>query len=600
MTFTRPDLLPLVILVPVLLAAAIWLHGRRRRRIAQAFSDPHLLARLGGDALRRFPTRRLILVTLAGAALAMAAAGPRWGVRAVEGRALSLNVVLAVDVSKSMLAADLDPNRLERARLFARRVLRELSGDRFGLVAFAGRAYVLSPLTVDHSAVQLYIDALDPYMMSEGGSALATALHQATDLVRASDTAGDRVIVLLTDGEETAQDLDAVRVAADRTARAGVRVVAVGIGTPRGATVPAADPVTGRAAGSVRDEYGEVVTSRLDEETLRMIVGRTSGTYVRLDDATAVSRVVAALRGMQRAESDSMQRVEAREWSALFAGIALLLLALDTLFGGATRRRPAGQRAPAVEPVPGRRGRGARAAAVLLAIGMGLGFGPGDLERGNRMYREGRYGEAVDAYQRVLDGDRASPQVHYNLGTALLALGRYDDADHHFQAALQGVDPELRARTFYNMGNRFLLEGRTEQDVERQGALLDAAIEAYRRALRIEASDPAAKWNLELALRDREENEQRQQSVPQKEDPDRQSGEDEDQQQEQPADGTGAGSPSPSDDDGGADFGDALDQEAMSEEQADRILNAVEQDERELAREKLQRGQRRTPVLRDW
>jgi Ca-activated chloride channel homolog len=597
MSFARPDLLPLVAVVPALLAFLMWLYARRRRRIARAFSDPHLIARLGGDALRRFPTARLLLLTLAGASLALAATGPRWGVRVTEGRTLSLNVVLAVDVSKSMLAADLQPNRLERARLFARRVLRELPGDRFGLVAFAGRAYVLSPLTVDHSALQLYIDALDPYIMSEGGSALATALNQATDLVRASDAAGDRVVVLLSDGEEVAQGIDAVRAAADRTARAGVRVVAVGIGTARGATIPAADPVTGRTAGVVRDEYGEVVTTRLDEETLRMIAARTGGTYVRLDDAAAVSRVVAALHGMQRAESDSTQGVEPREWAALFAALALVLLALDTLLGGVPWSR---RIEPLGRPVLSRSGRGVRAAVVAFAVGVGLGLGIGDLERGNRLYREGRYEEAVAAYQRVLESNRATPQVHYNMGTALLALGRFNDADQHFQAALDGVDPDLRSRTFHNMGNRFLLEGRAEPDAARQGALLDAAIEAYRRALRIEASDASAKWNLELALREREENEQRQQSMPQQQDDDDDSGDD-GQQQDQPADGTGAGaSRSPTGDDEGADTGDALDEQSMSREQADRILSAVEQDERELAREKLQRGQRRTPVIRDW
>lgn len=598
MSFARPDLLPLVVVVPALIAVVVWLYGRRRRRIAQAFSDPHLLARLGGETLRRFPTRRLILLTLAGASLALAAAGPRWGLRTAEGRAVSLNVVLAVDVSKSMLAPDLEPNRLERARLFARRVLRELPGDRFGLVAFAGRAYVLSPLTVDQGALQLYIDALDPYMMSEGGSALATALNQATDLVRGSETAGDRVVVLLSDGEETAQDSDAVRAAADRAARAGVRVIAVGIGTTAGTTIPAVDPLTGGPAGMVRDEFGAVVTTRLDEETLRMVASRTGGTYVRLDDAAAVSRVVSALRGMQRAETDSGVRVEPRERTALLATFALLLLALDTLLAAAGRQPRADPGGRRVRKGAHRR---ARAAAVLLAVGLGLGLGIGDLERGNRMYREGRYEEAVAAYQKVLDNDRATPALHYNLATALLALGRYDEADAHFQAALQTVDPELRGRAFYNMGNRFLVEGRGEAEPARQGVLLDAAIEAYRRALRIEPSDALAKWNLELALRDRDENEQRRQNMPQRQDDDQQGDQDDDEPQEQDADGTGSGTgASPSEGDEGADPGDAMDRQPMTQEQAERILSAVEQDERELAREKLQRGQRRTPVLRDW
>jgi Ca-activated chloride channel homolog len=598
-TFARPDLLPFAVVVPALLAVATWLYARRRRRIAGAFSDPHLLERLGGEALHRFPVRTAILVTAVGAFLAFAAAGPRWGVRAMEGRAVALNIVFAADVSKSMLAEDLEPNRLERARLFARRLLRELPGDRVGLVAFAGRAYVLSPLTVDQSAIQLYIDALDPYMMSDGGSSLAAALNQATDLVRASDAAGDRVVVLLSDGEETVQDIDAIRAAADRTARAGVRVIAVGVGTSRGTTVPVTDPVSGRPGGVTRDEYGQVVVSRLDEQALRTIAGRTDGQYVRLDDAAAVDQVLDALRAMQRAESDGVVGVQARDRFALFAFIALLLLAADTLVG-ARRLRPAGgrRRVTAGGEASARR---AAATAALLALAAGTGFGIGDLERGNRMYREGRYEEAAQAYQRALDRGRSEPELHYNMGTALLALGRHAEADQHFEEALRSVDPEVRIRSFYNAGNRFLVEGRGEGDLRRQADLLDAAIEAYRRALRIEPGDLDAKWNLELALREREENAQRQQSMPDRQDQDQESGEDDQDEERREADGTGSGaSPSSADSGEGGDDGTSQQDMPMSEEEADRILNAMEQDERELAREKLQRGQRRTPVRRDW
>src|SRR5690606_29944170 len=216
MSFARPDLLPLVFIIPLLLAGAIWLYARRRVRIARAFSDAHLLSRLGGDELLRFPLPRLVLLVLAGASAGMAAAGPRWGYETAEGQSLSLNIVVATDISKSMLVPDVEPNRLERSRLFARRMLRELPGDRFGLVVFAGRAYILSPLTSDHSALELYLDALDPEMVSQGGSSLAAAIAQATDLVRGSETgAGDRAVVLLSDGEAL-EDAGGVEAAADR------------------------------------------------------------------------------------------------------------------------------------------------------------------------------------------------------------------------------------------------------------------------------------------------------------------------------------------------------------------------------------------------
>lgn len=609
MSFARPDLLPLVFIVPLLLAGAVWLYARRRERIARAFSDAHLLARLGGEELLRFPLPRLALLVLAGVCVGMAAAGPRWGYDTAEGQSLSLNVVVATDISKSMLAPDVEPNRLERARLFARRMLRELPGDRFGLVVFAGRAYILSPLTSDHSALELYLDALDPEMVSQGGSSLAAAISQATDLVRGSETSGgERAVVLLSDGEAL-EEAGGVEAAADRAARAGVRFITIGVGTPDGDRIPDIDPASGQVVGFKRDETGQIVITRLDENLLRTVAERTGGQYVRLDDASSLSRVISELQGMQRERGESSQRVEARERFALFAALALLLLAIDTLLYGALRGgiRPRPLRAAtgaddvaAADVRPARSGRRAQHAAVIALLLAATGFGIGDLEKGNRLYREGKYEDAVAAYQRVVESGKASPQVHYNLGTALLALGRYQDADVHFQRALQGVEPELRERTFYNLGNRFLQDARANGDLRQQGELLDAAIEAYKRTLRIDPQDVDAKWNLEMALRDREENEQQQQSMPQQQDQEQEESGESDQDQQQQAGGGSGSSESQSQAGEGEDAGSAMEDQPMTQEQADRILSAIEQDERDLTREKLRRGQRRVPVLRDW
>ena len=452
MSFARPDLLPLLFIIPLLLAGAIWLYARRRVRIARAFSDAHLLARLGGDELLRFPLPRLVLLVLAGASAGVAAAGPRWGYETAEGQSLSLNIVVATDISKSMLVPDVEPNRLERSRLFARRMLRELPGDRFGLVVFAGRAYILSPLTSDHSALELYLDALDPEMVSQGGSSLAAAIAQATDLVRGSETGvGDRAVVLLSDGEAL-EDVGGVEAAADRAARAGVRFITIGVGTPDGDRVPDVDPASGQVVGYKRDEAGQIVISRLDENLLRSVAERTGGRYVRMDDAAALSRVIGQLQGMQRERGDSTQRVEARERFALFAALALILLALDMVLYGTAQ--PASLTRPGAKPRASshdddaapdaghgaaRRGPRRRTvrAAVLALLFTATAFGIGDLEKGNRLYREGKYEDAVAAYQRVVESGKASPQVHYNLGTALLALGRYDEARVRVERALE-------------------------------------------------------------------------------------------------------------------------------------------------------------------
>lgn len=235
-----------------------------------------------------------------------------------------------------------------------------------------------------------------------------------------------------------------------------------------------------------------------------------------------------------------------------------------------------------------------RRLTVLLGIVLvSTGAVFGGLERGNRLYRAGKYVEAVEAYQSALASGDDSPTLRYNLGTALLQLGRYGEAEQHLRAALNVVEPELRERVQYNLGQRFLEDARAAEDAEAATALYDAAVEAYREALRLGPADRDAKWNYELALRERDEQEQQSGGGGE-------SGETEDQEQEeqQAGDGTGGqapGSPgeSPSGGEGGA-------QAPLTEEQAERILSAVEQDERELFQDKLRKGRQEIRTARDW
>jgi Ca-activated chloride channel family protein len=594
MTFARSDLLPLALVLPALLGLAVWAYARRRRRAATALGERGLIGRLGGGDLFGFPVARLLLVTGAAAALGLAAAGPRWGTRVREGQSASLSAVLALDISKSMFATDVAPDRLERERLFARRILRELPGDRLGLVVFAGRAYVLAPLTVDHSALQLYLDALDPEIVSQGGSSLAAAITQATDLARGpSETGGDRAVIVVTDGEAHDEESQ-VLAAADYASDHRVTVHTVGVGTTTGSPIPERNPRTGEVTGYKRDEAGEIVVTRLDETLLREVADRTGGTYASLEDPRATARIVAAVNQLQRQENAAGQQVERIDRYGLFVLMALLLLAADVLLA---RRRTARAPVGSSRLVAPAHARAAQAAVLILALALN-GFGIGDVERGNRLYRAGRYAEAAEAYQAALrDGDD-STQLHYNLGTALLRLGRYDEAERHLRNALEAIEPELRQRSFYNLGNRFLDAARAERDAQAQGQMLEGAVEAYKRSLRLEPADVEAKWNLEMALREQEENEQRQQEQEQS-----QGGQQGDEDENQaPSQGGGGGSSdaSASPDDARTDRSGSTDQQQLTQEQADRILSAVEQDERQLTREKLRKGQRRTPVRRDW
>lgn len=589
-TFARPDLLWMSAVLPTALGLALWAYVRRCRRVARVLGEGPLVARLGGAQLQRPPRQRIVLPVLAALLLGFAASGPRWGIRIATDTARSLNLVLAVDVSKSMEATDVLPDRLRNERLLARQLIRELRGDRIGMVAFAGRAYILSPLTVDHSALQLYIDALDPSVVSQGGSSLSAAITRATDLVRevGEDTGGDRVVVLMTDGEAL-EDFAAVHEAADRARRAGVRVITVGIGTARGASVPEHDPILSRVSAVKLDENGRVVISRLNEELLRSVASRTGGQYIRLTDPGAPNRLLGALQGLDRETGTTTGRPEPRPRYALFAALALMLLAVEAHLSRRPRRPvgPSYASAGTVMRSAGSLGRRALPLLLLLAL---VGYGIGDLERGNRLYRAGRYAEAVAAYEAALRGGNASSELQYNLGTALLRLGRYDEAESHLREALSSVAPDLRQRTYYNLGNRFLSAARSSRDPRQQSSLLENALEAYKRALRLRPGDQDAKWNLELAQREQD----RQASLGGGQSPQQQ------QPQQQPqSQGAGSAQNQPRTGEGEDRNAQALNR-PMTRDQADRILSAVEQDERQLTREKLRKGQRRTAVARDW
>ena len=338
MSFARPDLLWLAGALPLAVALLLFLWRRRLRRVAAMFGERALVERLGLDAASHLPKRRIALLILAALSLGLAAAGPQWGQRRIEGQSRVRNIVLALDVSKSMLASDLEPSRLEQERLLARRLMRSMQSDRFGLVAFAGRAYVLSPLTTDHGALALFVDALDPDIVSYGGSALSAAIRQGTDLVRGDRPDNARpAVVLVTDGEALEQEA-AVLEAADRAAQLGVTIHTVGVGTAEGSIVPDFDPRSGRASGYVEDENGQRVVSRLGAELLREIARRGGGEYVELSRSGATDQLLDALRNVQAQAGSSGGRVERVDRAAWFLGLALLALALEAWLERRPRR----------------------------------------------------------------------------------------------------------------------------------------------------------------------------------------------------------------------------------------------------------------------
>ena len=321
--FGASEWLPALLLIPALVLL-FWHAALRRRRALERFAEASLVEKLTASVSR--PARRVkAALTVAALTLALTAlARPQFGTRVETVRSVGQDIVIAVDLSQSMLAEDVAPNRLERARLAILRLMRQLDGDRIGLVAFAGDAFVQSPLTVDYSAAALFLGAMTPDIVPVQGTDLGAALRVSLDALEEAREA--RVLVLVTDGEDHEESFDAEVAAATE---AGVRIHTVGIGSAEGVPIPELDE-RGRQQGFLRDEDGTVVTTRLDEETLSRIARATGGSYVRAGaGGTAFDDLVDDIAGASGEALDAQEITQFEEQYQIFLGLALVLLLVE-------------------------------------------------------------------------------------------------------------------------------------------------------------------------------------------------------------------------------------------------------------------------------
>ncbi len=471
-------------LLALLAVGLVLIAVRRRAGRLERLGSRNIVARLIPPASSRPSWWRAALLGPATVCGGIAFAGPRWGSEMTVVTGSGADVVLALDASLSMLATDERPNRLERMKEEAQRFLSNAGSDRIGLIAFAGRSYILTPLTVDRGALDLFLDNLDPSVVGQAGSSLARTIRQGTDLLASTRGGGDRALVVMSDGEsfEPQQDVEA---AAAKAAEAGVTLITVGFGTVQGSTIPLR---TLQGSTLKRDENGNIVVTRASPTMLEAAARAAKGQFIDAGATDKAARVRQALTSLRRVKRQAESGRDRQPRFQLFLIPAILLILLDTLLAERRGRR---RRAPAAAAV---------AATVLLMLIVPSVARADDAADGDRLYRAGRYRDAADAYRRAVQGGDKSPRVLYNLGTALLASGRADDAITALQQASDVRDPELRFRALFNLGLVYLRRGLGAQGDAADQSLSSAA-DAYRRALRVRPTALDAKWNYELAHR---------------------------------------------------------------------------------------------------
>jgi Ca-activated chloride channel family protein len=316
-------------LIPLLLlfAATAWW----RRKALQQFAEPRMVSSLLKDHSATRKGLRFFLVLLALASLILALANLRMGAKKQTVQREGADIMLAVDLSRSMLAEDLRPNRLDRSKFFIAQLLKELQNDKVGLVVFAGNAYLQMPLTVDSRAALMYLNILDTDVIPRQGTAIGEAIGLATEAFeQGQGPAGktkNRALIIVTDGENN--EGDAVELAS-QAAEKGIAVFTVGVGTVKGAPIPI--PSRYNIVDYKRDQSGNIVLTKLNETMLQEIAAAGNGKYYHISGGTqTIKDIATALDQLDKQTGESFEYTDYRKHFQVFLAIALFLLIVEFL-----------------------------------------------------------------------------------------------------------------------------------------------------------------------------------------------------------------------------------------------------------------------------
>ncbi len=484
----------LLALLPLLMATALML--RRRTKLLDRMAKQGLWpTMLPGHSPKRKRFKNFVRVLAIALAIA-AVARPQWGFKWEEVRQRGLSIIVALDTSKSMLAQDIKPNRLQQAKWGVRDLLKELRGDRIGLVAFSGNAFLQCPATIDYAAFMMMLDDVYAGIVPVGGTDLFQALETSIEsFEKSEETQADKVIILISDGEGHTGDPLALL----PTLKAeGIRVFTIGVGTKEGELIQTSD-------GFVKDKTGNVVKSSLNEDMLERIAFETGGFYVRSAPGDfGLERVYQqGIAELQREERESRM---SKTWTERFQwllGAALLLLLIE-----ATVRPVRFNRERTQGTQNKKRGNSLRSlrsfAVPLLLLLPALSFAEetprSAMRKGLKAYRRGDYTNAVEQLEKTA---LEFPAIgNYNLGNAQYRMSDYEAAANTYNEALRTTDLELQAKAYFNRGNALLARTTALSGPGQIGVAIELAFQAmdmFEKSILLAPEDLEAKQNFERA-----------------------------------------------------------------------------------------------------
>jgi Ca-activated chloride channel family protein len=468
--------------------ALVWQFRRfdQQQRVALTqFASARLLPKLASSISTSRKLAKRVLFTLGVAFIFIALARPQVGFEFQETHRKGLEILFAVDTSKSMLAQDVKPDRLTRAKLAVTDLVTKLNGDGVGLIAFAGSSFLQCPVTLDYDAFRESLDALDVNVIPRGGTDIASAIHEA-EAVFKTRTAADKILILITDGEDLGGE---AITAAQSAAKDGVKIFTVGVGSATGELVPV--PSENGGTDFAKDENGRPVKSHLDETTLKKIAETTGGMYQPLG-AQGEGLTNIYERGLTSFTRRDLKAREARiplekfHWALL---AALVCFIGELLIGN--RRRTS---------IPQLRTATTVAALLLFA---GLASTQASPQSAEQAYQKGDFAKSQQDYAAIAAKEPAKAELQFNTGSAAYKAGQYAQAVSGFEKSLKTDQVPLQQEAYYNLGNtKYRLGQKTEKENPQDTIKTwEEAVKSYDAALQIKASDPDAKHNRDFVQR---------------------------------------------------------------------------------------------------
>ena len=554
--FESPQYLYLLLVLVALAAIHYYIIYKKKRQVKR-FGDPELTRQLFLGVSRWRPEVKFWITMLALASFIVALARPQFGTRLDTRERTGIEAIIALDVSNSMLAEDVKPNRLEKAKMMVSNMVDGMRDDKIGLIVFAGQAFVQLPITSDYVSAKMFLETISPSMMSVQGTDIAEAINLSMRSFTQQEDVS-RAIFVITDGEDNeARGVEAAKQAASQ----GVRVYVLGSGNPGGAPIPI--PGTGQY---IIDDEGNTVISRLSEEMCREIATAGNGSYIYVDNSSSAQKKLSEqVDRLAKAKMESQIYSEYDEQFQGFVLIGILLLLLDVFLL---------ERESKSTWLSNLFHRGRPVAALFLLIFSLTAMAQTDrdyIRRGNRLMRDSVYDKAQVEYQKAIEKDNTNPISHFNLGNALLYQNKAEDAMKEYETAARLEKDKTRlAQIYHNMGV-----------VLQSAKQFDKAVACYRNSLRNDPTNDETRYNYALSLFQLKKNQGGQDNQDQQKDDkgqdEKKEQEQQQQKQEQDKKDEQQQQPQP---------------EQMSRENAEQMLNAAMQDEK-ATQEKIQKAQQK-------